>query len=86
MGRVLLTIPAHNEEGILYTSVHRIVEGLQGSGPRLPPGDRGGRLDGRHLLRNSRLQAEMPDLIVQRIPSRVGRGLGPAHAVVGGGG
>jgi len=75
VGRILLTIPAHNEEGILYDSVHRIVESLEDS-----------RLDYRVAIAEdgstdgtgaeiARLQADLPDLIVQRIPSRVGRGL-----------
>ena len=75
MGRILLTIPAHNEEGILYESVHRIVAGLRGSGLdyRLAIAE-DGSTDGTGL-EIARLQTELPDLIVQHIPSRVGRGL-----------
>jgi glycosyltransferase AglD len=75
MGRILLTIPAHNEEGILYDSVHRIVDGLKGYGLdyRLAIAE-DGSTDGT-AGEIARLQAEIPDLIVQRIPTRVGRGL-----------
>ncbi|MCI4360982.1 MAG: glycosyltransferase [Thermoplasmata archaeon] len=75
MVRVLLTIPAHNEQGILYDSVHRIVDRLRHSGLnyRLAIAE-DGSTDGTGS-EIARLKREIPDLIVQRIPSRVGRGL-----------
>jgi len=75
MGRILLTIPAHNEEGVLYASVHRIIDGLRGSGIdyRLAIAEDGST--DRTDVEISQLQSELPDLIVQHIPTRVGRGL-----------
>jgi glycosyltransferase involved in cell wall biosynthesis len=74
-GRVLLTIPAHNEEGILYESVYRIIDGLKGTGLdyRLAIAE-DGSTDGTGQ-EIDRLQAEIPGLTVQRLPTRVGRGL-----------
>ncbi len=75
MERILLTVPAHNEEGMLYASVHRIVDRLSGSGLRFQLAiAEDGSTDGTGD-EIARLQAEMPELIVQRIPHRVGRGL-----------
>ena len=75
MTRLLLTIPVHNEEGILYESVHRLVDRLEGSGLdyRLALAEDGSTdRTGEEI---AQLQAEIPGLIVQRIPRRVGRGL-----------
>jgi glycosyltransferase AglD len=73
--RVLLTIPVHNEADRLYESVSRLIRGLEGTGLdyRLAIAE-DGSTDGTAAVID-RLKAEIPELIVQRDPHRIGRGL-----------
>lgn len=71
---VLVTLPIHNEERMLYDSVHKLIEGLNASGLRYRLSlAEDGSVDGTMGIMKD-LQAEFPDIIVRSAPQRQGRG------------
>jgi glycosyltransferase involved in cell wall biosynthesis len=73
--RVLLTIPVHNEADRLYDSVQRLRTGMASTGLDFQLAiAEDGSTDGTSAVLD-RLESELPDLLVQRIPERSGRGL-----------
>lgn len=74
MGRVLLTVPAHNEEKWLYKTIVSLNRALRESALdfRLAVAEDGSTDNTLSILK--RLKEEIPELIVQSLPHRAGRG------------
>lgn len=72
--RILVTVPVHNEEGVLLESVRRLDARLRSAGLDYQIAIAEDGSDDGTGSEIARLEQEIPDLVVQRMPRRMGRG------------